>query len=276
MRRVAAADRVVAPLALFVSAYLATLIVGLSVAHVTGFHAAQWVALLAVVVATWAAVMLNDRGKWPLGLAVAPRAAAREALFGCLFAALLIIAIDRCIALTAFVRHGAGIGFPWLELGAVYLPAVFHEELLFRGYAYQRLRNRNRAVAIVLTSLLFAGVHAGNAAVSWLALTNIAVAGVLLALAYERYRRLWFPIGIHFGWNIVSGSILGYGVSGYASEATVLTTQVRGAAWLTGGAFGVEGSVCALAVEMVAVVVLAITVRSHERRVAEGRLQHEA
>ena len=46
-----------------------------------------------------------------------------------------------------------------------------------------------------------------------MAILNLILAGILLALAYERFERLWFPIGIHFLWNILSGPILGYGVN---------------------------------------------------------------
>ena len=55
-------------------------------------------------------------------------------------------------------------------------------------------------------------------------MANLILAGVLLALAYERYERLWFPIGIHIAWNVASGPILGYDVSGYVPSQTVLRT----------------------------------------------------
>ena len=87
-------------------------------------------------------------------------------------------------------------------------------------------------------------------------MANLFFAGILLALAYARYERLWFPIGIHLGWNLLSGPILGYNVSGYASRETVLRTVGRGSPWLTGGLFGIEGSVWIVLVELAGIALL--------------------
>jgi membrane protease YdiL (CAAX protease family) len=150
----------------------------------------------------------------------------------------------------------AGNGFPWIELIAVYLPAVFHEELLFRGYPFQKIWREHRVVAVLFSSFVFAALHAGNDAFSILAMANLFFAGILLALAYGRYERLWFPIGIHLGWNLLSGPILGYNVSGYVSSESVLRTTGRGSPWLTGGLFGIEGSVWVVVVELAGIALL--------------------
>jgi len=158
--------------------------------------------------------------------------------------------------LAAHARHARNDGFPWLEMGIVYLPAVFHEELAFRGYLFQKLRSVNRIAGFAFSAFVFAGLHLANNAITPLALLNISLAGILLALAYERYGRLWFPIGIHLAWNVLSGPILGYPVSGYVSGTTLFTTTTRGADWITGGAFGIEGSIFIAMVEIVGIVSL--------------------
>jgi membrane protease YdiL (CAAX protease family) len=177
-------------------------------------------------------------------------------LLGCGAAVLLIAAADGLVMLTTRLRHVAGNGFPWFELIAVYLPAVFHEELLFRGYPFQKLWRMNRLVAVAFTSVVFAALHGGNNAVSALAMVNLFLAGILLALAYARYERLWFPIGIHLAWNLLSGPILGYNVSGFVASETVFRTVGRGTPWLTGGLFGIEGSVWIGIVELAGVALL--------------------
>ena len=58
--------------------------------------------------------------------------------------------------------------------------------------------------------------------------------GVMLALAYLVYERLWFPIGLHLAWNIFSGPILGYDISGYIPAESVLALRGNGRSWLTG------------------------------------------
>ncbi len=138
----------------------------------------------------------------------------------------------------------------------MFLPAVFHEELLFRGYPFQKIWRAHRLGAVLFSSVVFAALHAGNNAFSLLAMANLFFAGILLALAYARYERLWFPIGIHLGWNLLSGPILGYNVSGYVSSATVLRTIGRGSPWLTGGLFGIEGSVWIVVVELAGIALL--------------------
>ena len=256
-------DRLIAPLVLFVSFYLATFLLAVRMTAWT-----QWAALLSVTVATAASIALWDRGSWNLGLFVPFRTASREFLLGCLVAMARIASADALIVLTTDLRHARGSGFPFAELALVFIPAVLHEELLFRGYAFQRLWRWKRWVAVWLGSIVFAALHLGNAAVTPIAIFNVFLGGLLLSLAYGRFERLWFPIGIHFLWNLMSGPILGYEVSGYAPEVSLLRTVSVGPAILTGGAFGIEGSILMTAMESVAIVTL-------WRRRSEGRMQNE-
>ena len=209
-----------------------------------------------MTVATRVSIAVSERGEWHLGLAAPPRVAARELLLGAGFAVLLIAGCDILVIASTNLRHAAGSGFPWLELASVYGPAALHEELLFRGYPYQKVRTVSRPAAIAVTSVVFAALHTGNAGISPLAIVNLLLAGVLLALAYEVYGRLWFPIGIHTAWNVLSGPILGYNVSGYVSRTTVLHIHGAGAEWLTGGHFGIEASVWMVVVEIVGIALL--------------------
>jgi len=239
-----------------VAFYLATFLAAGYLSALAGVHVTQWIALLSVCAATFGTIAIIERGEWNVGVFVPPRFATREFLFGCGAAILLIGAADGLVMLTTRLRHVAGNGFPWIELMVVYLPAVFHEELLFRGYPFQKIWRGHRVAAVLLSSLVFAALHAGNNAFSLLAMANLFFAGILLALAYARYERLWFPIGIHLGWNLLSGPILGYNVSGYSSSESVLRTVGRGAPWLTGGLFGIEGSVWIVVVELAGIALL--------------------
>lgn len=213
-------------------------------------------ALIAVSVATLASVAILDHGKWPLGLFVSPRLALREFLLGALFGATLIGLCALLVMMSTSVRHSPGLGFPWLELVGIFVPAAVHEELVFRGYAFQKLYRWNRNAALFLIALVFAGLHAGNLAVTPLGLVNIFLGGILLGLAYERYQRLWFPIGLHLAWNVVSGPILGHEVSGYDSLLTVFIERGGGPVWLTGGDFGIEGSLWMTVTEVIAIIAL--------------------
>jgi membrane protease YdiL (CAAX protease family) len=216
-----------------------------------------WTGLISVTVATGFTVAIWEQGHWPLGLFVPPRIALREFALGIAWGALLIGSCALLIVLSTNVRHQPGRGFPWLELIVVFAPAALHEELLFRGYPFQKLLRWNRAVAYLFVAFVFAALHAGNTAVTLLGLTNVFLGGLLLGLAYELYHRLWAPIGLHLAWNLMSGPILGHEVSGYTGEATVFVERGSGVWWLTGGSFGIEGSVWMTAVELAAIGILA-------------------
>jgi len=60
-------------------------------------------------------------------------------------------------------------------------------------------------------------------------------------------RRLWFCIGIHVAWNFTEGGIFSAAVSAGDTKG-LLQAKLTGADWLTGGSFGVEGSIVALAI----------------------------
>ncbi len=136
--------------------------------------------------------------------------------------------------------------------GAVFLVGAAAEEATFRGYPLQTLlRSLPVWAAVIPSSVLFAAIHLRNPhTVEGFTFVNTALAGVWLAVAYTRTRSLWFPLGLHFGWNWTLGPILGLPVSGITSlvRAPVMRATDNGPAWLTGGAYGIEGgAACTLA-----------------------------
>lgn len=244
--------QVLAALSLFAAIYFAAFTV--AAFAMRGLY--QWAWLVAGIGATIAVIELVERGQWRLGLAAPPRTAARELALGALFAIALIMLADTFVLLSTPLAHGRGRGFPWRELVLVYLPAAVHEEIVFRGYPLQKLRTIDTRLSVAITSIVFAVMHIGNRGITPLAMLNLLLAGVLLALAYLRYERLWFPIGLHLAWNLMSGPFLGYDVSGFVPDESVLTVSGRGPEWLTGGRFGIEGSVWAILVEVAGIAFL--------------------
>lgn len=69
-------------------------------------------------------------------------------------------------------------------------------------------------------------------------------AGILLGISYIFTKNLWFPIALHFSWNFFQGPIFGFQVSGTNSE-TLISQTINGNELLTGGQFGLEGSIIA-------------------------------
>jgi membrane protease YdiL (CAAX protease family) len=161
----------------------------------------------------------------------------------------------------SFAPEGFGAAFAKTFLGAVvvYLLLAAAEEILFRGYPLQTLmRSLPFAVALIPSSALFAVAHLGNPNVRIPVFTfiNTALAGVWLAVAYWRTRSLWLPLGLHWSWNWAMGSVLGLPVSGITSltRAPLVRATDAGPAWLTGGAYGIEGGAACTVALVVATV----------------------
>ena len=140
------------------------------------------------------------------------------------------------------------------------------EEIVFRGWLMGIIASRHGLViALTVSSLLFGLAHSGNIAPSpelALALVNIALFGVFIGLYAAREGSIWGVCGWHAAWNWLLGTGFVLEVSGEVVNVTpsiVDLKAVDGAAWwLTGGAFGPEGSVVVTAVLLVSAVVLAM------------------
>lgn len=240
--------------------------------------APSWLAMLVeglvylagVVVLTWAFCHYVDRTTVrSLGLQ-RPGWLAKLAAGGGLGVGLQLL-IFAAFAVAGWLTVERGDRQP-LELSAsvaAWLIISFNEELAFRGYILQRLaRAWGLPAAVVVSSLVFAMVHALNPNVQPLAMLSLFAAGLLLACAYLVSRSLWLPIGLHIGWNLAEMQLLGFAGSG-ATEPALLRSVVHGPELLTGGAFGPEGGLVGLAATLIGIVILLvgywIAVRSRTR-----------
>lgn len=140
---------------------------------------------------------------------------------------------------------------------AMAILAGIGEELVFRGVVFRVVEEGcGTLVALVVSAALFGLVHLsapGATAVSTLAIA--LEAGLLLTAAYLLTRNLWFPIGLHIGWNFTEGGVFGSAVSGHAAHG-LLNAPIVGPATLTGSGFGQEASPAAVGVCVVAAIVL--------------------
>lgn len=136
---------------------------------------------------------------------------------------------------------------------AVFITVALVEELLFRGFIFQRLiESTGQWPAQLVIAGLFLLTHINNpgmtGSIKLLASINIFVASVLFGLAFIKTKSLAMPIGIHFMDNWVQGSILGFGVSGNDEVGILKPQMVQVPEWLTGGNFGLEASLFGLLV----------------------------
>lgn len=190
------------------------------------------------------------------------------------------IAIGAAPALAAMVaavpladaRWGFDGGAPaeWvvtaLGLGLVLLPAAFAEELIFRGVPLVVLGEAfGRGTAIVGVAGAFALAHLLNPGITPLAVGNIALAGVMLGLAFYLPGGLWTATGVHLGWNLTL-AVLAAPVSGLPFEVPWLDYRAGSPVWLSGGDFGPEGGLLATAVLGGAAILVARRVSSASAR----------
>ena len=99
---------------------------------------------------------------------------------------------------------------PHMTLLIVIFLAPFVEEVLFRGLVFGNLKSRSRALAYVVSCLLFALLHVWQFAVVkqdvtyFLLMIQYLVPGLVLAWAYDHSGTLWASIGLHAAVNALS------------------------------------------------------------------------
>lgn len=140
------------------------------------------------------------------------------------------------------------------EGGSTLLPSLLlfagvaiAEELLFRGFVFQRLiSGLGQWAAQLIIAAFFLLTHLSNPGmvgnVKVMASINIFLASILFGLAFIRTQSLAMPLGLHWMANWIQGGILGFGVSGTEQSGLLIPAYKEAPLWLTGGQFGLEAS----------------------------------
>lgn len=198
---------------------------------------------LVAVVAGFSVLMVVERRR-PVELA--PRRWT-GLLWGLLLGASLCCVVIGILAVLGSYRVlGVNASYPfWPALVSTGLVAAVAEELAFRGVLFRLAEDvLGTWAALALSALVFGLSHLGNPdATLWGAVAIALEAGLLFAALYAVTRSLWWTMGLHFAWNVVQGPVYGSVVSGSGGASGYLRAQFTGPAWLTGGSFGIEGSV---------------------------------
>ena len=116
------------------------------------------------------------------------------------------------------------------------------EELMFRGYAFQLLAVKLGKFATLLPmAIIFGAAHIDNIGSTPLSVLNTVLWGLLLGYATLKSHGLWFPIGLHYGWNWIL-PMLGANLSGFKMGVTGLRLDAVENI-VGGGTYGPEASV---------------------------------
>ena len=154
-----------------------------------------------------------------------------------------------CLSVAAIAAFG-GVRTLSLASGSVIaLPLLMHitvgliEEMVMRGIFFRVVQESVGSwLALLASGLVFGAMHMINDNISVLAIANIALAGVFFAAAFLLTGRLWLCAALHAGWNFFQDGVFSLAVSGHEVKAGLFVTELSGPDWLTGGAFGIEGS----------------------------------
>lgn len=131
---------------------------------------------------------------------------------------------------------------------SIFLFVAIAEELLFRGFMFQRLiQALGKWPAQLIVAALFLLTHINNpgmnGTVKILASMNIFIASILFGIAFIKTNNLAMPLGLHFMANFMQGTILGFGVSGDKEPSLLKPVFGNAPIWISGGDFGIEASI---------------------------------
>lgn len=221
----------------------------------------QWISLASVLVSTFVMLRLVEKLPWAtLGL---HRSAASPSLLltGTAWGAL-------SIGLASLILIGAGQlritptpdGSWWAvaaTAAATLLPAAFAEELFMRGYLFSVLRRMGGwRLALIVTSVVFGLLHAGNPGADAQSIVSVTVAGFMLGAVFLATGSLYAAGAAHFAWNWTMAALLHAPVSGLPAVTPDYRTVDAGPDWLTGGQWGPEAGLAAVATEFVLLFIL--------------------
>ncbi len=143
------------------------------------------------------------------------------------------------IALRSGLQY-LGFSSEWFLFAGALLLLAASEEIICRGFMMDTLGFRkSRLSGLLLSSLAFAMLHLGNCHAAFAGIANIFLAGVLFGFLRLVTDGLFYPILVHWLWNLATGMIFGWNVSGH----TLLPSIFRTASHPPWGAFGPEESI---------------------------------
>jgi len=205
--------------------------------------------LIALLLATWIMAKIEGRTFANYGLPWR-RAFCKQfwqgvaISFGSLFLLLAVLRLAGVFSFGSLALHGMDILKYAVAWTVPLFVAALLEDFFYRGYLQFTLTTGiGFWPAAAITSLWMGGMHylnPGGHGLGPIAATEYCLVTCLILL---RTGDLWMPLGIHWAWGWGVVFFFGLPSSGFAGKGHLLTGSFHGPAWLTGGAFGLEGGV---------------------------------
>ncbi|HEM5997370.1 TPA: CPBP family intramembrane metalloprotease [Streptococcus suis] len=209
-------------------------------------------AFISLAIILWARFV--EKSPW-LGLGMTKKGAFKDFMLGWGIGAAMLI---TCVLLMwgfgairiSSVQFSPQLFGEFLVLVLAWSVQGTTEELLARGWMFSSLSAKyNIPVGILVSSLFFTFLHLGNDGISLIPLLDLTLFAILASLVMLKTGNLWVISGIHAAWNCFQGNVFAFPVSGTQAGQAFIAVETSGPDWLSGGAFGVEGSVISLIVQ---------------------------
>ena len=171
----------------------------------------------------------------------------------------LIVLILKLTGLAEISKNPSGFD---TKLFLLFIPAWliqgFEEEFLLRAILMNQMAAKGKiSLAMVANSLIFAIFHLGNSGFSPMAFANIFLLGLIFSQIFYLSDSIYIVGAAHSFWNMTMANIYGITVSGNKSVGvTYFTTSLKGPDLISGGGFGVEGSIVTTIVLAILIVIL--------------------
>lgn len=260
---------------IFIMTMIVSFTLSLRIDSVPLFKSGEWVrifksnGLYILITVCFTVRVVHRRPLSSIGLA---RIDARQLFTGFLSGAFLLTAVVLFLwGLNHVFFQGEWLKprFQYIDVISLVITAFMAgicEEILFRGYIQHLLSNRLSVPwAIFITSVTFSLAHMANPEYTWISAINIGFIACILSFMTLRTGNLYFAIGFHMAWNLFQGYVFGISVSGEMSQG-IYPVILSGGSMLTGGGFGLEGSLLAtLILGLVCVVILNLPASTFRR-----------
>lgn len=133
------------------------------------------------------------------------------------------------------------------------------EELLDRGYLFRKIQRRYRmpGLTMIVTATIFAAMHLANPGIGPLPLIDIFLSGIIFAAMVYYWNSFWAATACHTAWNFTQNIIFGLPNSGQTTDLNILhLASAPTSSFAYDTAFGIEGSVLAVIVELVVAIAI--------------------
>lgn len=133
------------------------------------------------------------------------------------------------------------------------------EEIMTRGYLTQAVARRwGLVAAVIIQAVFFTLLHGMNSGIGVLPIINLLLFAFFASFFSLAEGSLWGICAMHASWNWAQGNLFGVAVSGNPVSDKVLsyTAEPDSVDLLTGGAFGIEGSLVTTVVYAAGIVIL--------------------